>query len=215
MVEALKQNSANSSATPKDSAVLAEASNPLSLHPFIVSQFAVAAAATAFGFGVASHMASFVFRGAQEALANTAEPEKDSGDAASVPAASHAVAVTEAAVHGEVIVEAAGVSVKSRQRRSDFSKVVVKRPDVRKTASVSDGVIAKKTRVKTKTSDLKRISGVGPKIEELLHKLGVVSLNDVAAWTPTDVARIDLELGLDGRILRDDWIGQAQKLKSI
>ena len=34
----------------------------------------------------------------------------------------------------------------------------------------------------------------------------------VRASTEADVARIDAELGFDGRIGRDDWVGQAKLL---
>ncbi|BCH59973.1 NADH ubiquinone oxidoreductase [Agrobacterium vitis] len=73
-------------------------------------------------------------------------------------------------------------------------------------------VAVKPARRRGKKVDLKAIGGVGPKVQELLSKLGVHGLDDIATWTPEDAARIDAELGLDGRILRDDWIGQARKL---
>lgn len=60
--------------------------------------------------------------------------------------------------------------------------------------------------------DLKQISGVGPKLVEVLNGLGVTSLAEVAAWSEADIARFDKELGLDGRIGRDDWVGQAKAL---
>ncbi len=58
--------------------------------------------------------------------------------------------------------------------------------------------------------DLKRISGVGPKLEAKLHELGVFSFEQIAAWTTDDVARMDEQLKFHGRIERDDWIAQAK-----
>lgn len=62
--------------------------------------------------------------------------------------------------------------------------------------------------------DLKLISGVGPKLEEKLHALGIRRFEQIAAWTPEDVARFDDQLSFHGRIERDDWIGQAKALAS-
>ncbi|KAB1109487.1 hypothetical protein F4V89_27505 [Neorhizobium galegae] len=60
--------------------------------------------------------------------------------------------------------------------------------------------------------DLKQISGIGPKLVEVLNGLGVTSLAEVAAWNEADIARFDKELGFEGRISRDDWVGQAKAL---
>ncbi|MBP2234845.1 NADH-quinone oxidoreductase subunit E [Sinorhizobium kostiense] len=62
------------------------------------------------------------------------------------------------------------------------------------------------------SDDLKRISGVGPKLEQVLNGRGIRRLADVAALSAADVARLDAELGLEGRIARDDWVGQAKAL---
>ncbi len=61
--------------------------------------------------------------------------------------------------------------------------------------------------------DLKKISGVGPKLAEMLKDLGVTRYADIAAWTAKDIEHFDLELGLDGRIAKDDWIAQAKALQ--
>ncbi len=57
--------------------------------------------------------------------------------------------------------------------------------------------------------DLKRISGVGPKLEGLLHKNGVFHFDQIAAWNPEEVAYMDDQLSFKGRIDRDNWIEQA------
>lgn len=63
-----------------------------------------------------------------------------------------------------------------------------------------------------KGDDLKLISGVGPKLEERLHELGITTFEQIAAWTADDIARLDEQLKFHGRIERDDWIGQARAL---
>ncbi len=60
--------------------------------------------------------------------------------------------------------------------------------------------------------DLKKISGVGPKLEEKLNALGIYHYWQVAGFSAEDVSRVDDELNFKGRIERDDWIGQAKKL---
>jgi NADH-quinone oxidoreductase subunit E len=60
--------------------------------------------------------------------------------------------------------------------------------------------------------DLKRISGIGPKIEEILNSLGVYHFDQIAAWEPRQLAWVDDFLSFKGRILREDWIGQAKDL---
>ena len=48
--------------------------------------------------------------------------------------------------------------------------------------------------------DLKRIKGVGPKLEELLHSLGFYHFDQIAAWTPAELAWVDSNLeGFNGR----------------
>ena len=48
------------------------------------------------------------------------------------------------------------------------------------------------------TSNLSLISGIGPTIEKKLRAAGIVSWNEIAAWSEADVAKWDEELGLRG-----------------
>ena len=57
--------------------------------------------------------------------------------------------------------------------------------------------------------DLKRISGVGPKLEGTLHEIGVFHFDQIAAWGPAEISYMDDRLSFKGRIERDDWIAQA------
>ncbi len=59
--------------------------------------------------------------------------------------------------------------------------------------------------------DLKRIKGIGPKLEELLHSLGVFHFDQIAVWTDKELAWIDDNLeGFKGRASRDEWVRQAK-----
>ncbi|WP_170381680.1 NADH-quinone oxidoreductase subunit NuoE [Ruegeria atlantica] len=60
--------------------------------------------------------------------------------------------------------------------------------------------------------DLKMLKGVGPKLEQTLNELGFYHFDQIAAWTPEQVAWVDARLKFKGRIERDGWIEQAAKL---
>ncbi|QKC96351.1 NADH-quinone oxidoreductase subunit E [Mesorhizobium sp. NZP2298] len=60
--------------------------------------------------------------------------------------------------------------------------------------------------------DLKLISGVGPKIEGILHTLGIFTFAQVAAWKKAEREWVDGYLSFQGRIERDDWVKQAKAL---
>jgi NADH-quinone oxidoreductase subunit E len=63
-----------------------------------------------------------------------------------------------------------------------------------------------------KPDDLKMISGVGPKIEKILHELGIFTFAQVAAWKKAEREWVDGYLKFSGRIERDDWVKQAKAL---
>ncbi|TNC73734.1 NADH-quinone oxidoreductase subunit E [Rubellimicrobium roseum] len=61
--------------------------------------------------------------------------------------------------------------------------------------------------------DLQRIQGIGPKLEAVLHDLGVWHFDQIASWNPGEVAWVNSRLGqFRGRIERDNWIEQARRL---
>jgi NADH-quinone oxidoreductase subunit E len=60
--------------------------------------------------------------------------------------------------------------------------------------------------------DLKLISGVGPKIEGILHELGIFTFAQVSAWKLEEREWVDSYLNFKGRIERDDWVRQAEAL---
>ena len=61
--------------------------------------------------------------------------------------------------------------------------------------------------------DLKRISGVGPKLEKMLNKIGIYRFEQIAALRAKEVAWVDAQIeSFKGRIYRDEWVKQAKKL---
>ena len=61
--------------------------------------------------------------------------------------------------------------------------------------------------------DLTRIKGLGPKIQTLLHGLGITSFAQIAEWGEAEIDEVDGKLGnFQGRIRRDSWVEQARFL---
>ena len=61
--------------------------------------------------------------------------------------------------------------------------------------------------------DFCRLKGVGPKFADALHALGFTRFEQVAHLTPTEIERIDAQLGaFSGRLTRDRIVEQADYL---
>lgn len=61
--------------------------------------------------------------------------------------------------------------------------------------------------------DLRQIKGIGPTIEARLLDLGVRHYSQIASWSEDDINQIAEKLDWQaGRIISDDWIGQARQL---
>lgn len=60
--------------------------------------------------------------------------------------------------------------------------------------------------------DLKRVKGIGPKIEGILNALGIYHFDQIAAWDQANKDWVDDHLSFKGRIDREQWIPQAEAL---
>ncbi|MFC3615736.1 NADH-quinone oxidoreductase subunit E [Lutimaribacter marinistellae] len=65
-----------------------------------------------------------------------------------------------------------------------------------------------------KPDDLQQLKGVGPKLEATLNEMGFYHFDQIAAWTPEQVAWVDSRLKFKGRIERDGWIAQSRELSN-
>lgn len=63
----------------------------------------------------------------------------------------------------------------------------------------------------SKPDDLRKINGIGPKVEKVLHGLGIWTFAQIAGWEAEEIAWVDDYLGLEGRIERDGWIAEAAR----
>jgi small subunit ribosomal protein S2 len=59
--------------------------------------------------------------------------------------------------------------------------------------------------------DLSKLTGVGPQLEQKLNEYGIYHYWQIAAMTPTDVAKADADMKLNGRFERDGWVAQARE----
>ncbi|AGB70786.1 MULTISPECIES: 5' DNA nuclease [Rhizobium] len=210
------------------------------IHPLMAHPAAAIAAVTAIGFGFTSQLAGAflgAFQGAVEAttrLADALEDEKHPAEVAAKPAGVDAGAGDAKPVKPEAAAKEAAVKpvapkpVAAKQKPAAVKKAEPKPAVVapkavtapaKKTAKVEAAVPvavkpvpARGRKAAEKADDLKRISGVGPKLEQVLNGRGIKRFADIAAWSDADIERIDGELGFEGRIRRDDWVGQAKEL---
>ncbi len=62
--------------------------------------------------------------------------------------------------------------------------------------------------------DLKRIRGIGPFIEKKLNAVGIYTFEQISKFDKNDIHTVTEAIAFfPGRIERDDWVGQAGKLK--
>ncbi|MGZ9720573.1 5' DNA nuclease [Rhizobium miluonense] len=208
-------------------------SSVMPIYPLMANPAAAFAAAAAIGFGVTSQIAGAFFGALQGAVevANkrAAEPDQGNDGAAEQKAAAKKAGAGEAkpveaspvaapvaskpvaakpkpAVAKKAAPKPAAVAVTTAAPAKSKAKVEVAAPVAAKPAP------ARSRKAAPKADDLKLISGVGPKLEQVLNGRGIQRFADIAVWTDADVERIDAELGFDGRIRRDDWVGQAKAL---
>ncbi|WP_313524296.1 NADH:ubiquinone oxidoreductase [Shinella sp.] len=183
----------------------------VSQHPLMANPVMAIAATTALGFSIAGQMAGMMLGVMQTA----AEQAKAAMDEAAERAAKAEAEETKAApvkakpelrvVPKEPVARAetpvAEPKVKVAREKNATPKAVEAKP-VRKTPAAKAA----------KADDLKVISGIGPKLEQVLNGMGFKRYADIAALAADDVARIEAELGFSGRIARDGWVEQAKTL---
>ena len=60
--------------------------------------------------------------------------------------------------------------------------------------------------------DLTKIKGVSADVAGRLSAIGVTKYEQIANFSDDDIANVDEALSLNGRLEKEDWVGQAQKL---
>lgn len=207
------------------------------LHPLLVHPTAAMTTATVIGMGLATQMTSAWLGSLQGALdaskrlaqrvEDEAKAEQRAAEQPSGPAEDAAEAVVAAAPMVKAVTAKASKAKPAKPAAPAAAKAKpvkaapkVAEPATEKTAKAAKASSAKVAVAKSgtsakrsgKTGDLKVIDGIGPKLEQMLNGKGIRTVADMAALTEAEVKSLDTELGLDGRALRDDWVGQAKAL---
>jgi NADH-quinone oxidoreductase subunit E len=60
--------------------------------------------------------------------------------------------------------------------------------------------------------DFTLIDDIGPLQQTTLYSLGIYHFDQIAAWTPANIAWVDRYLRLQGRIEDEEWLAQAADL---
>jgi len=104
----------------------------------------------------------------------------------------------------------AAPAVSAPTKKPAAKKPAAKKPAAKKAAAAKPPVLFESR--PDQVDDLKLISGVGPKLEGTLHKVGVYQFAQIANWKKADIATVDDKLSFKGRIERDEWVKQAKIL---
>ncbi|QHW24163.1 5' DNA nuclease [Rhizobium leguminosarum bv. viciae 248] len=205
-------------------AEMLENARAMPVHPLMAHPAAAFAAATAIGFGFSTQMAGAFFGAFQSALETTSKvaaalddtpPDELKPDVDIRPENIRPVvkAVTKPSAEQKAGPRLTVVKPVSEPTPASRPKPVSQAKPARQTKASEPKVAVKaKPVARGKTDDLKLIAGIGPKLEQVLNAKGIRSFAEIAAWTDEEIDRFDTELGFNGRILRDDWTGQAKVL---
>jgi NADH-quinone oxidoreductase subunit E len=79
-----------------------------------------------------------------------------------------------------------------------------------KTGPVASAPVAKQAKPAPKATSPKPIEVAIKAMVPVLHRKGITSPAIVAGWSEFDAKRVDAELNLGGRIMKDNWIGHAR-----
>ncbi|MBX4910440.1 MULTISPECIES: 5' DNA nuclease [Rhizobium] len=194
-------------------AEMLENAQAMPVHPLMAHPAAAFAAATAIGFGFSTQMAGAFFGAFQSALETTGKLAAALDD---TPPDEPAPAVDIRSENIRPAVKAfskpAADKPAAERKAGPRLRVVKPASEPTQASQPTPSVKVKPAQRAAKADDLKLIAGIGPKLEQVLNTKGIRGFAEIAAWTDEDIARLDAELGLSGRIARDDWIGQAKVL---
>jgi NADH-quinone oxidoreductase subunit E len=213
MVEARKDDDKRPVAdAAADLSRLAESSTRL-----FAEQAAALAVMTAYGMSVAAQMTGMMLgslRGpvdASDLAASEAKPAPVEPEANTSP---NVVPLRPAAAHttAAVPVPSAVAAKPHRAAGTVKAKASLAKPAATKPARRTTPASAVTAKAAAGGDDLKKISGIGPRLEQVLNERGVRSYADLASMSKAALKKLDAELGLEGRVVRDDWASKARAL---
>jgi large subunit ribosomal protein L22 len=104
-----------------------------------------------------------------------------------------------------ILTDEGGAEVPAKAARVDVSAKPAKKKVAKQAAEAASAVPGT-------VDDLKRIDGLGKKMEADLNGIGIHTFAQIADWTEEQAAEVDQRLGLKGRIARENWVEQAKAL---
>lgn len=109
-------------------------------------------------------------------------------------------------------VEPAPVSSMPAAETPPAAKPVPARAAPKKPAAKKPAPAPKAPKSPPLPDDLKKIRGIGPRIEAGLNSHGVYRYAQIARWSRKRITELDTHLTLRGRIDREQWVEQAKAL---
>lgn len=123
--------------------------------------------------------------------------------------AGHRQSYTELEITG---ISASGGAKKAVPKKAAAKPAAKKAAPVKEVAATTAAAVSFLSAPNGEADDLKKISGVGPKLEEKLNNLGIYHFSQIESFSDEDIEKVDGELNFKGRIVREDWLGQAKIL---
>ncbi len=183
-----------------------------------------ASAFSALGFGLASQAFGIwmgTVAGAMQASQQffVSLTDEDTEEAAAFapkekPAATKARATAKTLIADarSIAKELSETTAKLADEPTEAAKPVAKAAPLETGAALSEPRQPKALERPAMPDDLKQISGIGPKLEQVLNGLGIWTYGQIAKLEAEEIGWVEDYLSFKGRIGRDDWIGQAEKL---
>ncbi|MGI9482228.1 MAG: NADH-quinone oxidoreductase subunit NuoE [Hyphomicrobiales bacterium] len=141
----------------------------------------------------------------------TVKPGPQNGRHSSEPLGGISTLLDKALYNGAGAAPAKRAAPKKAAAKKAPAKNAPAKKTTSKTAADNRPAGLKKAR-RGKADDLKLISGVGPKIEGILHSLGIFHFDQISGWKKKERDWVDDHLKFKGRIDREDWVKQAKAL---
>lgn len=169
------------------------------------------AAMTVYGIRAASEMTSMMLgalRGPateREAFAPVVEPENAPTTAKVVPIRRRAAEPVAETPAEDVVVAPVAKARKAASPKAQLVRAAPPKP-------VAVERVPVKAVSPEERDDFKKISGVGPRLEQVLNERGILRYAQLAGLSKAALKKLDGELDLEGRVTRDDWAGQAKAL---
>jgi branched-chain amino acid transport system ATP-binding protein len=149
-----------------------------------------------------------------EALHEIEEAHPDMAPAELIPSAPAKVRPTRATAAKKYAVKSATDKTGAKPAAASTAKSKPTNPAAKLPAAIKSGATANALAEPRggKADKLIAIKGIGPVNERKLNEHGIFHFDQIAAWKKADIIAAEAYLAFDGRIAREDWIGQAKKL---